>query len=750
MIHYPVIKAKYHVVQVPDEGVYLMSENEKHILEGDTMLQVVPLLNGQRTWADIVAQLAPVLGQEAVSYGIDLLLQNGHVEESASEAWRAFQIYWTELGLTGEAATRLLQTTNVHVQPLGQVDPRGVLQGLAAFGFPCDPHRPASITLALVDDYEHPGLATLNVHMLAHGAPWLLMKANGLTPLVGPFFRPGQGPCWLCLSAWLGQNREVETYLRRKTGATAPLPMTKARVPLGETQAISIGLLQMARWLARAESPLLDGQVLAIDTLSGAQSSHPVTRRPQCTACGDPACAQVAGRPVVLNDPQQRVANENGFRPEAPETTFARYAHLISPLTGVVKAVYPAYQAEPSPIHTYMAGHNFALKNDSIYFLKDGLRSSSSGKGRTDAQARTSALCEALERFSGIFRGEQECVISSYLHLGDAAVDPRSIMLYSDAQYANLTEWNARGARFQVVPLPFDETAPISWSPIWSWTGRCRKYIPTSQAYYGFRDSDDKFFAWADSNGCAAGGNLEDALLQGALEVVERDCVGIWWMNRLTRPAVDLDSFDDDCIRELQAYYAARHREMWVLDLTNDLNIPCFAAINRRKGGPTEDIIMGFGAHFDPRIALSRATTEMNQFIGAVLNVGEDGKTIYAYDDQEALAWWQTATIENQPYLVPAKGTPSTLEEIAIAPEGSVKENVLRVFTQFEALGHEVLILDQTQPDLGLPVVKVIVPGLRHFWARYAPGRLYDVPVRMGWRETPLAETELNPIAMFI
>ena len=36
-------------------------------------------------------------------------------------------------------------------------------------------------------------------------------------------------------------------------------------------------------------------------------------------------------------------------------------------------------------------------------------------------------------------------------------------------------------------------------------------------------------------------------------------------------------------------------------------------------------------------------------------------------------------------------------------------------------------------PEIGLPVVKVIVPGLRHFWARFAPGRLYDVPVKLGW-----------------
>ena len=51
----------------------------------------------------------------------------------------------------------------------------------------------------------------------------------------------------------------------------------------------------------------------------------------------------------------------------------------------------------------------------------------------------------------------------------------------------------------------------------------------------------------------------------------------------------------------------------------------------------------------------------------------------------------------------------------------------------------EMLVLDQTREEIGLPVVKVIVPGLRHFWARFAPGRLYDVPARLGWVPRRLA-----------
>jgi oxazoline/thiazoline synthase len=60
--------------------------------------------------------------------------------------------------------------------------------------------------------------------------------------------------------------------------------------------------------------------------------------------------------------------------------------------------------------------------------------------------------------------------------------------------------------------------------------------------------------------------------------------------------------------------------------------------------------------------------------------------------------------------------------------------------------GLDFLVLDQTRPDIEVPVVRVIVPGMRHFYRRFAPGRLYDVPVKLGLRDRPLPESELNPI----
>ena len=100
------------------------------------------------------------------------------------------------------------------------------------------------------------------------------------------------------------------------------------------------------------------------------------------------------------------------------------------------------------------------------------------------------------------------------------------------------------------------------------------------------------------------------AILQGFFELIERDNVAIWWYNRLRRPALDLDSFDEPFIHELRKQYQALDRDLWVLDLTADLPIPTFAAISRVNSGPVEHLIRGFGAHIDPRVAVMRALTE--------------------------------------------------------------------------------------------------------------------------------------------
>ena len=100
-------------------------------------------------------------------------------------------------------------------------------------------------------------------------------------------------------------------------------------------------------------------------------------------------------------------------------------------------------------------------------------------------------------------------------------------------------------------------------------------------------------------------------------------------------------------------------------------------------------------------------------------------------------------------YGAPGRTAPRLASDYPRLLSDDLRDDVLFCQALVERLGMELLVLDQTRPDIGFPVVKVIVPGLRHFWARFAPGRLYEIPVELGWLPRSLAEHELNPIPMF-
>lgn len=187
-----------------------------------------------------------------------------------------------------------------------------------------------------------------------------------------------------------------------------------------------------------------------------------------------------------------------------------------------------------------------------------------------------------------------------------------------------------------------------------------------------------------------------------------------------------------------------------MLDITSDFNIPVFVAISRRTDRKIEDITLGFGAHFDPKIAISRALTEANQMLPAISSIGDDGNTKYNYSDELAIEWWKTATLANKPYLLPDENATAKvpLDYPQLASD-DLREDVMNCVKIAEKQGLEVLVLDQTRPDIKLNVAKVIVPGMRHFWKRFAPGRLYDVPVKLGWLPKPLQENELNQFPIF-
>jgi len=140
--------------------------------------------------------------------------------------------------------------------------------------------------------------------------------------------------------------------------------------------------------------------------------------------------------------------------------------------------------------------------------------------------------------------------------------------------------------------------------------------------------------------------------------------------------------------------YERLKRKIWVLDITNDLGIPSFAAVSRYTGGKPEDILVAFGAHLDARIAIELALCEMNHLLPAVLPDNRNPAGDYAYPEPSQKHWWRNATIETETYLVPAPEMASRQcrDYPALSPSSEV-EQVTAVFNGFpEWVGGPVLI----------------------------------------------------------
>lgn len=118
------------------------------------------------------------------------------------------------------------------------------------------------------------------------------------------------------------------------------------------------------------------------------------------------------------------------------------------------------------------------------------------------------------------------------------------------------------------------------------------------------------------SNGLASGNTLDEAIVHGLYELIERQVV---YEYRTTmspeereRRAVDFESMKEvPHLRELIARIDAVDLNLWASAIHGPLGIPTFAAICGEKIAPGR--FPGFGSHYVPEVALSRAITEAVQ-----------------------------------------------------------------------------------------------------------------------------------------
>jgi oxazoline/thiazoline synthase len=743
----PAFKSSLHVEAIEDDVLLVLSASRRLLLRGRAVVRVAGAIDGRRSAAQLVALLDQSLEPDEVLHVLEQLRSKGHLDAAGavnSADASAARAWWEVLGAEPDAAAHALAAMAVSVASVGALPAAAVTgmraalagAGIAVAGTGAGEATPATLHIVLTDDYLRAELAQAVRQARADGLPVLLVRPVGAVPAIGPLLDGADGACLTCLQFWTRINHPVETMLERR-GASCHLPLAFAAPGAQAVYAMAVAALAtMAGALARRDT--LRHHVLTFDLRSFETRRHAVLKRPQCPGCGDAGMhARRANEPPRLQAVDAAHREYGGYRRCDPADTLARYQHLVSPLTGPVSYLHPMPGRHAGSRKVYVAGY---MVTPRAGLGSGGFDRICAGKGQSSAQARASALCEALERYSGVYQGDEACVRAAARDFpAGEAILFNDLQQFSERQFAERERINGatRDRRRQVPELCAPDSV-IDWTPAWSLVSGRRHYVPLTYCYAEAPPESGSRFGIHNPNGAAAGNCLEEAVLQGLLELVERDACAIWWYNRIAAPPVALDAGDEAgaaYMAQLRHEYAALGWQLWALDLTHDLGIPVRAALARHPG--QDRFAVGFGCHLDPHLALQRALTELNQ----LFDPGHAGA---------ALAPWDAALLGDPGWLLPAGRAQRQGPAPPSAQGSDLKAAIDQCVQLLARQGMDTLVVDKTRPDIGLHVAQVIVPGLRHFWPRFGPGRLYSVPPALGWRGHALAEAELNPAPLFL
>lgn len=311
--------------------------------------------------------------------------------------------------------------------------------------------------------------------------------------------------------------------------------------------------------------------------------------------------------------------------------------------------------------------------------------STQQGKGITPQAARISALMESLETFSAenltarIVRGSYRA-----LRKKRRVVDVRALP-------------RPRGR------LDLDATWP--WLEGFDLVAGEPVLVPRQAVTLDTTFTTPPVFD-ISSNGLASGNVLVEAIVHGLCEVLERDAEAAWRRVGGDRRIV-LDSITDPVCRGLIDRIAATGARVFVWDLEGDAGIATIgAAIMEDPAEPAWRALgfyQGFGAHLVPEVAIMRALTEAAQTRLTYIAGGRDDFFPFDYEratDPALLAelWERLASPCDEPALfddLPRHETTGLGEDL---------ETLVRGLPQ-------VIVVDVTHRALGVPAVKVIVPG---------------------------------------
>lgn len=426
-----------------------------------------------------------------------------------------------------------------------------------------------------------------------------------------------------------------------------------------------------------------------------------------------------------------------------------RLESLVSQYTGVVRRVHTIL-ASPDDARLIRVG---ATTSDTRQVIDADLgRRDGDGGGCAErmSEARAAAIGEAAERYAGSFLAERALVLATADELGPAAIDPPRFALFARRQH------DTPGFGF----APFRRDTRVRWARGFALPDGEETYVPAQLVYLTWSRlaPEEQPVAYSTSNGLACGPTLEEAVLAGLLELVERDAFMITWAAGLSLPLLDWSS-EPELLAFESRYLAAAGGRHAVVDLSDFLHVPTALAVVRGDGSREPAVAVGAGSAPSIVDAVKKALAEAYSVRswGRGLVAATPHRT-FAEDCSDVVSFADHIHLYALPGHAGAADflTASTVvrkvEDVAVLPGVSALERICQLTGRLRAQGVRAYAVDVTSPDVadaGLVVAKVVAPELcpldvRHDTRFLGGSRLYRAAHELGLRDAPLAAGDVN------
>lgn len=323
-----------------------------------------------------------------------------------------------------------------------------------------------------------------------------------------------------------------------------------------------------------------------------------------------------------------------------------------------------------------------------------------SGKGSTEQRARISAIMESFERCLAERPGlnaniegniSSPALVESYLNTREnyTALDPHALLLSQ----------------------PFNPSSLLEWVGAYDLLNKEEVFVSANAVFHPYEGPGQcqKLFL-SNTNGLASGNMLEEAILHGLLEVIERDAISTAQFTRDLGKEIVLTE-EDGYLYELARKFKDAGIDLKVWLVPTDTGVPTIiAATDDVKLKDPALLVMGAGSHLKPEIAVARAITEaaqsrVVQIQGAREDTDREGfiRSV-GYERMKRLNWFWFE-----------EGEKISLSEVQDLSRKSPAENIDVILEKLKGLAERVLVVDLSREEVKVPVVRVIIPGFELF-----------------------------------